>query len=248
MQHSRLLILLLIFLVFTSDSEAQKRRTSEKPNAESNTAIVVDERLAVLRLKPSLFARPVQRMSRGREIIIQNEKTADGVKFYRVIVPPNNFGWVQADAVVRRSEKGDDQRLANLIQGSDGFDKIERAALFAKIFPASPLRPPVLLLLGDLAEEIAIKLSRDADKSLNNREMAASGAPLHSFFLNYSSLDRYKKLGINFLFNVETKSFHYDGETWREIVRKFPNSDEVAEAQKRLDSLKEKLAKSNKKQ
>ncbi len=244
MQHSRLLILLVIFLIFASGAEAQKRRNSAKPavKSKSDTAIVVDERLAVLRPQPSLFAEPIQRMRRGREVIVQSEKTADGVTFYRIIAPPNNFGWVQADAVIRKSKKGDDERLARLIQGSEDFDKIERAALFAEIFPDSPLRPPILLLLGDLSEETALKLSKDANRALNTREMAASGAPLHSFFLNYSSLDRYKKLGINFLFNVETKSFHYDGDAWREIVKKFPNSDEADEAGKRLDSLKEKLA------
>jgi hypothetical protein len=73
--------------------------------------------------------------------------------------------------------------------------------------------------------------------------MAASGAPLHSFYLNFVSLDRYRKLGIVFLFNSNTKTFHYDGETWQEIINKFPQSSEAAEARKRLDSLKEKLEK-----
>ena len=71
--------------------------------------------------------------------------------------------------------------------------------------------------------------------------MAASGAPLHSFYLNYVSLDRYKRLGINFLFNPNAKLFHYDGANWREIIKKSPQSNEAAEAQKRLDSLKEKM-------
>jgi hypothetical protein len=71
--------------------------------------------------------------------------------------------------------------------------------------------------------------------------MAASGAPLHSFYLNYVSLDRYRKLGITFLFNIATKQFHYDGAAWDEIIKKFPTSSEVEEAKKRLDSLKEKL-------
>jgi hypothetical protein len=41
--------------------------------------------------------------------------------------------------------------------------------------------------------------------------MAASGAPLHSFYLNYVSLDRYRKLDNNFVFNPGTKLLHYDG-------------------------------------
>ena len=73
--------------------------------------------------------------------------------------------------------------------------------------------------------------------------MAASGAPLHSFYLNFVSLDRYRKLGIVFLFNSDAKTFHYDGAAWREILKKSPQSSEAAEARKRLDSLEEKLKK-----
>ncbi len=95
----------------------------------------------------------------------------------------------------------------------------------------------MLLLLGDLAEEITAKLSRDANRQLDKREMSASGTPLHSFYLNHSSLDRYRKIGINYWFNSATKLFHYDGTTWREIIAKFPKSNEAVEAKKRLDSL-----------
>ena len=73
--------------------------------------------------------------------------------------------------------------------------------------------------------------------------MAASAAPLHSYFLNYVSLDRYRKLGVLFLFNSTTKQVHYDGVKWKEIVTKFSSSTEVAEAQKRLDALKVKMEK-----
>ena len=45
--------------------------------------------------------------------------------------------------------------------------------------------------------------------------MAASGAPLHSYYLNFNMLDRYRKLGVTFRFNPETNSIdlvmeHYD--------------------------------------
>ncbi|MDQ3713013.1 MAG: hypothetical protein M3388_12460, partial [Acidobacteriota bacterium] len=65
--------------------------------------------------------------------------------------------------------------------------------------------------------------------------------PLHSFYLNYVSLDRYRRQGINFIFNANAKILHYDGASWREITKKFPKSTEAVEAQKRLDSLKEKM-------
>ena len=252
MNSSRFLFPLLALLIFTSNIEAQKRRVAPKSKNVSvnrtasetgNTAIVIDENLAVLRLKPSLFADSIQRMRRGRKIQILETKEADGVKFYRVSAPPNNYGWVQSEAVFGKFRRGDDERLARLVQASNGFDQIEIAANFLELYPNSPLRPAILLLYGDLAEETAVKLSRDATRRLDRREMAASGAPLHSFYLNFVSLDRYRKLGVTFLFNSNTKNFHYDGESWREIVRKFPNSSEAAEAKKRLDALKEKMEK-----
>jgi len=253
MKRSHFLIFLLVFAVFVSNSVAQKRRVPPKKinkpvpaqtlRESSNTAVVIDERLAVLRSEPSLFSKAVLRMQNGRKISILGSKEADGVTFYRVTAPPNNFGWVQTEAVAGKFRRGDDARLARLVQSSDGFEQIERAVIFLETFPDSPLRPAILLLLGDLVEETALKLSNDATRRFDRREMAASGAPMHSFYLNFVSLDRYRKLGVNFIFNPNTKLFHYDGAGWREIIKKFPNSTEAVEAQKRLDSLKEKVEK-----
>jgi hypothetical protein len=85
------------------------------------------------------------------------------------------------------------------------------------------------------------KLSRDASSRLNRRAIAASGAPVHSFYLNFTMLDRYRKLGVTFLFNASTRTFHYNGWSWNEIVRTYPASNESAEARKRLESLKAKM-------
>ena len=251
MKCSPFLIFLFVFLAFASTAEAQKRRVpprkfnnpiaAQPAREKSSAAVVVDERLAVLRSESSLFSKSVLRMQHGRKISVLGSKEADGVTFYRITAPPNNFGWVQADAVAGRFRRGDDARLAKLVQASDGFEQIERAEIFLETFTDSPLRPAILLLLGDLMEEAALKLSNDATRRFDRREMAASGAPLHSFYLNYVSLDRYRKLGINFVFNSNTKLLHYDGASWREIVNKLPKSNEAAEAQKRLDSLKEKM-------
>jgi hypothetical protein len=248
------LVLLLVFLAFVPEAQAQKKRRPvipvKKPVAENqiqrenvNTAIVVDERLAVLRASPSLYAMPVQRMRRGRTISISGARDADGVTFYRVNLSAEGVGWVQAEAVVGKFRRGDDERLARLVQSSEGFDQIERATIFLENFPKSPLRPAMLLLFGDLVEGNAAMISRDAARRLSRREMAATGAPVHSFYLNYTSLDRYRRLGIGFVFNSNTKLLHYDGAAWKEILTKFPKSPEAVEAQKRLDSLKEKLEK-----
>ncbi len=253
MKYSFSLVFLLSFFIFTPHLEAQKRRLPKKINrlaivtqksAEAaNTAIVVDERLAVLRVEPSLFAKSIQRMRLGRIVLISGSKEADGVIFYRVASSPNDFGWIQSEAVFGKFRRGDDERLARLIQSSDGFEKIERARLFLENYAASPLRPAILLLFGDLMEETALKISGDATRKLDRREMAASGAPLHSFYLNYVALDRYRKIGIGFDFNAGTKLLHYNGAAWREIVEKFSATAEAVEARKRLDALREKSEK-----
>ncbi len=248
----RPLFLLTLFIFLTFNLAAQKRSVKIRANSKSaavqrseaksdNKAIVIDERLAVLRSAPSLFARPIQRMRRGRVVTISETKEADGITFYRVVAVPKVTGWVQKEAVAGSLRRGDDERLARLVQGSQGFDQIERARIFLENFPDSPFRPSILLLFGDLMEETALKLSAEAAKRLSRREMAGSGAPLHSFYLNYSSLDRYQKLKIVFLFNSDTNLFHYNGASWRELVEKHPTTNEAIEAQKRLDNLKEKM-------
>jgi hypothetical protein len=235
------LSLALVFVCFIS-ADAQKRKPATKVHRPlSNIAVVIDETLSVLRMKPSLFADPIQRMRRGRRVQIIGSAEADGVRFYKISAPPVNFGWVQSDAVFGQFRAGDEERLARLVQAADGFEQIELAAAFLGMYPSSRLRPPILLLYGDLLEDAAAKLSRDAGSRLNRREMAASGAPLHSFYLNFNMLDRYRRLAVTFLFNSSTKTFHYDGASWREIMQKFPAAAEVAEAQKRLESLRQKM-------
>jgi len=246
-------ILIIVLFLFSTSVEAQKRRVIPTAKGKANstkqlreigvTAIVMDETLSVLRMKPSLFAESVQRMRRGRKVQILGAADADGVKFYRVSAPPNNTGWVQADALFGKFRTGDEERLARLVQASDGFDQIELAVNFLEIYPDSQFRPSILLLFGDLLEETCAKLSKDANSRLSRREMAASAAPLHSYYLNFVSIDRYRKLGVLFLFNSPSKTFHYDGASWREIVKKYPASAEALEAQKRLDSLKQKMEK-----
>lgn len=241
---------LILLAAFDTTAQTPKRMASKaraassivsKPREIGSVAYVIDETLSVLRQRPSLFAEPVQRMRRGRKVQVLGVAEADGVKFYKVAAPPSNLGWVQADSVFGKFRAGDEERLAALVQAADGFDQIELASAFFDIYPDSKFRPPILLLFGDLLEEAAVKISRDASNRLSRREMAASAAPLHSYYLNFVSIDRYRKLGIVFLFNSAMRAFHYDGASWKEIIAKYPSTPEAAEAKKRLDSLTEKL-------
>lgn len=222
-------------LGLSSDVVAQQRRRVPLGN---RSAVVVDERLAVLRDGPDLAARLLQRMSRGRVVLVFGAKRApDGLTFYRVAVTRRTGGWLQSEAVVSPGREDDDERLLRLIRGSGDFDRVARARIFLDLFPRSPSRPEVLMLFGEAAEAAANRLSRDAVRRLDEREMTASGAPQFSYFLNYSGLDRYRRQGITFTFNRAAKQFHYDGESWREIVRRYPRSVEAVEARKRLDAL-----------
>jgi hypothetical protein len=242
----RFLLSILVCLAIAAFAQAQVKRTTKgpiKPREIGSTAVVMDETLSVLRLRPSLFAEPVQRMRRGRVIRILGVTESDGVKFYKVSAPPSAAGWVQADSVFGRFREGDDARLAMLVRSMSGFDQIEAAVEFFTLYPNSQFRPALLLLYGDLLEEAAAKLSKDANSRLDRREMAASAAPLHSYFLNYVGLDRYRKLGVVFMFNPATRQFHYSGASWAELTKKFPTANESVEAQKRLDTLKAKMAK-----
>ena len=73
MNRSHILIF-LVLLAFVSPVDAQKKRPlpSKKNNnlaaAPKNprTAVVIDERLAILRLEPSLYSDTIQRMRTGR--------------------------------------------------------------------------------------------------------------------------------------------------------------------------------------
>jgi hypothetical protein len=226
---------IICFALSISTVLAQPRRAV---NIGGQRAIVVDERLAALRDSPDISAPLVQRLSRGRMVgILGARRTPDGLLFYRVAVTRRTRGWLQSESLIAPSRAGDDGRLHRLILGSEGFDRLARARIFLDAFPRSTLRPAVLMLYGNTAEEAATKLSRDAARRLDEREMIAGGAPLFSYYMNFNELDRYNKQGIAFIYDRAAKAFHYDGASWREIVRRHPRSPEVILARTRLASL-----------
>lgn len=226
------LTLCLLFLLFIPIAGfAQKR----KPPSGGRLAVVVDERLAALRATPQLTGRLVRRLGRGRMLAVRAIKTGpDSITFFLVNVTARTHGWIQREAIVSPSRTGDDRRLFDLIQHSPGFDRISRARIFLDHFPRSPLRPAVLLLLGDSAEEAAEKLSKAAARSIKE---SLNAAPEFSYYLNYTGLDRYNRLRVTFVFDKSTKRFHYDGAAWRELIRRYPKTPQAAEARKRLDAL-----------
>ncbi|HEY0377588.1 MAG TPA: hypothetical protein VGC87_11750 [Pyrinomonadaceae bacterium] len=232
---TKIITLSVCLLLGAAAATAQQQRRAPEGGQR---AVVVDERLAALRDEPSLSANLLQRMSRGRAVAVRGVKhSPDGVTFYRVTVTRRTGGWVQGEAVVSPARRDDDARLLRLIQSSEDFDRVARARIFLDLFPRSPLRPAVLMLLGEEAEKSAAKLSHDAARRLDEKEMAAGGAPVFSYFLNFNGLDRYRRQGIAFVFDRSVRQFHYDGAAWREILRRYPRSPEAEQARKRLESL-----------
>lgn len=226
----RLQIFLLLVVVFLS-----VQNSFPKGATGGRRGIVVDERLAALRRTPQLNGDLVRRLSRGRLVAIRASRTTpEGVVFFQVNVTSRTRGWIQREAVTSPAQRGDDQRLLDLIKASHGFDQIVRARIFLDHFPRSPLRPQVLLLLGNTAESQALDLSRDAAKRLNGTTNPALEL---SYFLNYSGLDRYNRQRVTFIFDSTTRSFHYDGAAWRELILRYPTSPEALGARKRLVQL-----------
>ena len=227
----KLMFCLLLFLFDPITILSQQR----KPPSGGRVAVVVDERLAALRATPKLNGNLVRRLGRGRLVAVRSVKaSSDGVVFFLVNVTSRTQGWIQREAVVSPSRAGDDQRLLRLIKASNGFDCIARARIFLGHFPRSSLRPEVLLLLGDTAEEIAAKLSTDAARRLRG---GLGDAPEFSYYLNHPSLDRYNRQRVGFVFDKSTKRFHYDGAAWRELIGRYPRSPQAAEARKRINLL-----------
>ncbi|HWP54495.1 MAG TPA: hypothetical protein VN476_10155 [Pyrinomonadaceae bacterium] len=222
-----LLFLNAILLSQFASAQAQKPRIPQG----GHLAVIADERLAALRSAPDPSARLLRRISRGRFVSIRGaSRSRDGLLFYQVAVTRRTSGWLQSEAVVSSWRFGDDDRLVRLLDGADEFERVARAKIFLDLFPRSPLRAKVLLIYGDAAEEAAAKLSREAERRFERRELPTGGAPEFSYYLNYNSLDRYNRQGVTFTFDRTNKKFHYEGGAWREIVRRYANSAEAAEA------------------
>lgn len=235
--QSKLFAAVSVFIVlagFAVKGLAQKPRVPPG----GHLAVVADERLAALRNTPDPSARLLRRISRGRFVSVRGStRSRDGLLFYHVVVTRRTSGWLQSEALIASWREGDDERLVRLLETGDEFERVARAKIFLDAFPRSPLRPKVLLIYGNAAEEAAAKLSREAERRFEKRELPTPGAPEFSYYLNYSGLDRYNRQGVTFIFDRATKRFHYEGWAWREIVRRYPNSEEAADARARLEKL-----------
>ena len=219
-------------LIFFTISIVSAQKQKAPPGGR--LAVDIDERLSALRTTPELNGKLIRRIGRGRLVAVRAvKKTSNGIVFYLVNVSSRTHGWIQREAVAANWRYGDDERFLHLIQSSSDFDQIVRARIFLNHFSRSRLRPEVLLLLGDAAEQLSDKLTKDAARRIPDQ----AGHLESSFFMNYSGLDRYNRHGVVFVFDHESKRLHYDGAAWRELIRRFPRTPQAVEAQKRFAAL-----------
>ena len=191
--------------------------------------VVSDERLSALRVNPDMGARLIQRLRRGRVVgIITATQTKDGYRFFRVAVTRRTSGWVLAAAVTRSRVEPDGERLIQLIgEETDVFVRAKLAAMCAVEFRNTRLAPRALLLLGESADQAAKQVMRLAERRVRshpNREL---------LILNDVALDRYNRIGNRFRIEKDG-NLYYDGASYREIVRRYPKSEEAKLARERL--------------
>ena len=199
-------------------------------------AFVVDERLSALRREATLKSEVRQRLRVGRPLYILETRGARSEEpvFLRVAVTRRTRGWIHRSAVGIPGKKGEDERVMALIAGvRDGLDRITLCKLFIERFHSSPLTPRALLMMGEEADRAASSLASRAHRRLEG----AVGERLKArdLYLNDPGLDRYSRLKINFDFDESTAHYAYDGRAFREILKRYPLSNEAGPARVRLE-------------
>lgn len=202
-------------------------------------ALVIDDRISVLRREASLQSEALRRLRMGHLVfVIQGN---DRGTFCRVAVSRRTRGWIHRSALAVPGRAGEDQRLMRLIETAhDGLDRISLCRILIEHFNRSPLAPRALLLMGEEAERAAESLSQRARKRIPESTSAASNASLRDYFLSDPGLDRYSRLHIVFEFNEATTDYVYDGRAYRELVKRYPNGQEAAIARRHLSATRDK--------
>jgi hypothetical protein len=191
-------------------------------------AIVFDERISVLRERPDAKSRVVQRLRRGREIgILASVATRSGGRYLRVAISRNREGWILAESVVIPGSTLDAQKILRLMdETTDDFMRAKLARLCADEFRTTALAPAALLKLGETAERVAERLTRDAGRRLGE-DPSIPGVSRRDLFLNFIGLDRFNKIGLTFNYVEDEGRFIYDGKAYRELLKKYPKSKEA---------------------
>ncbi|MCI0664767.1 MAG: SH3 domain-containing protein [Acidobacteria bacterium] len=226
------ILLGLSFLIFCESRVEAKRKVF----VPGRRGLVIDERLSALRTKPDLKASLEQRLRRGRRVgIIGAVRGKDGIIFLKVAVTRNTRGWILADALARPGSTADANRLLNLMEETtDDFIKMKLARLFLEEFRDPRFAPRVLLILGQTAERVAERLSRDARRRIGDVAEKNGRLGRKYYFLNFAGLDRYNRINVKFDYDEEADGLVYDGAAYRELIRRYPRSAEAAALKERI--------------
>ena len=243
--HRIFYFLLLISVSASGQTTTQNSpvvsRTAPQNTAKPSLAIptfkkafVIDDRLSVLRRKPDLQSEVIRRVRLGHAVYVVgiSKVTSGEPRFYRIAVTRRTRGWIHEAALAIQGHPGEDQRILALIEASQGIDKITLCRLLSQNFARSRLVARGTLLLGEEAERIAENLSPRIRRRLG--EVSSAFAAVRDYYLSDAGLDRYSKLGVAFEFNESTGEFVYDGKAYREVIKRFPASQEASVARGRL--------------
>jgi hypothetical protein len=206
-------------------------------------AFVIDDRLSALRRQPGLQSEVIHRLRLGRVVYIVGASSGAGQpRFCRVAVTRRTRGWIHSSALALHGRAGEDQRVMRLIENAgDGIDRIVLCRILIERFGQSRLVPRALLLMGEEADRAAETLTQRARKRLAGVQVGIANR-LSDYYLNDAGLDRYSKLRIVFNFNESIAEFVYDGEAYRNIVKRFPDREEASLARQRLELASKKMA------
>jgi hypothetical protein len=241
-------IVVLLSVVSTAYAETNQqsaRQPAQASRSQFRKAFVVDDRLSALRRYPDVKSPVVRRLRIGRPVFIIERKRsgADQSLFYHVAVTRRTRGWIPEAALAVLGRAGEDARLMKLIEkATDGIDRIALCRLFLEHFNRSALVPRALLAIGEEAERAAATLTRNARKRLKDMDEGNGSASLRDYYLNDSGLDRYSKLYVTFDLIGSTSEYSYDGKAYREILRRYPDSEEARIARARIDRSEQRLA------
>src|ERR1044072_2651859 len=249
--HSKKAILWIVALLFVVPAAYAEtnQQSAQQPAQASRTqfrkAFVVDDRLSALRRYPDVKSPVVRRLHIGRPVFIIDRKMsgAADARFYYVAVTRRTRGGIPEAALAVLGRAGEDARLMKLIEkATDGIDRIALCRLLLEHFNRAALARRALLAIGEEAERAAATLTRNARKRLRDLDEENGNASLRDYYLNDTGLDRYSRLYVTFDLKGSTSEYRYDGKAYREIVRRYPDSEEARIARSRIDLSGQRLA------
>ena len=255
---------ILVFCLVSSGF-AQNPASTAKASAQQNVrqaspanqvrfirAFVVDDRLSALRPRADIKSPVMRRLRLGRPVYVIESRGAknDQPKFYRVAQTRRTRGWIHDAAIAIPNRVGEDARVIRLIEerfseketATEIFDRMLLCKLVIEEFSNSKLVAKAMALLAQDAERAASLLSRTAQKHPKRLGQENDRASLRDYYLSDASLDRYTRLGVHFDYLEKSGEYLYDGQAHRDLLKRFPKSEEAVEARRQLEIRQQKMA------